>query len=47
VDQIAISVKAEFESVVMERDGEAESSYTLGTGELAKVGHLFVNGVEY
>jgi hypothetical protein len=47
VDQIAISVKAEFESVVMERGGEAESSYTLGTGELAKVGHFFVNGVEY
>jgi hypothetical protein len=47
VDQIAISVKAEFELVVMKRDNETESSYTLGAGELAKLDHLSINGVEY
>jgi hypothetical protein len=47
VDQIAISVKAEFESVVMKRNGETEPSYTLDMGELAKVKHLFVNEAEY
>jgi hypothetical protein len=47
IDQIAISVKAEFESVIMKRDNETESSYTLGAGELAKLDHLSINGVEY
>jgi hypothetical protein len=46
-DQIALSVKAEFESVVMKRNGVTESNYTLGIGELAKLEHLFINGVEY
>jgi hypothetical protein len=47
VDQIAISVKAEFESVIMGREEETEPSYSLGMGELSKLGRLFINGVEF
>jgi hypothetical protein len=47
VDQIAISVKAEFESVTMKRNGIIETSYTLGMGELSKLNRLFINGVKY
>jgi hypothetical protein len=47
VDQIAISVKAEFESVTMKRDGNIEPSYTLGIGELAKLNRLFIDGTEF
>jgi hypothetical protein len=47
VDQIAISVKAEFESVTMKRDGNIEPSYTLGIGELAKLNRLFIDEVEF
>jgi hypothetical protein len=47
VDQIAISVKAEFESVAMKRNGIIETSYTLGMGELSKLSRLFINGVKY
>jgi hypothetical protein len=47
VDQIAISVKTEFESVIMKREEEIEPSYSLGMGELSKLGRLFINGVEF
>jgi hypothetical protein len=47
VDQIAMSVKAEFESVAMKRDEVIETSYTLGMGELSKLNRLFINEVEY
>jgi hypothetical protein len=46
IDQTAISVKAEFETVVMKRGGAVTASYTLGQGELAKLDRLFINGVE-
>jgi hypothetical protein len=47
VDQIAISVKAEFDSVVMKMGVVTTASYTLGMGELAKLDRLFINGVQY
>jgi hypothetical protein len=47
VDQIAISVKAEFESVSMMRNGDQESAYTLGRGELSRLNRLFIDGVEF
>jgi hypothetical protein len=47
VDQIAISVKAEFDNVVMYFSEEAIPTYTLGRGELAKLDKLFINGAEY
>jgi uncharacterized phage protein gp47/JayE len=43
VDQAAISVKAEFESVVMLKDNVAMTTYTLGAGELAKLRNLYIN----
>ena len=46
VDQIVLSVKAEFESVSMECNNALEPSYTLGMGELARLDRLFINGVE-
>jgi uncharacterized phage protein gp47/JayE len=47
VDQIAISVKAEFDNVVMYREEEIVPTYTLGIGELCKLGKLFINGEEF
>jgi hypothetical protein len=47
VDQIAISVKAEFESVTMYRNEEIEPSYILTIGQLSKLDRLFINGAEY
>jgi uncharacterized phage protein gp47/JayE len=45
VDQVAISHKAEFESVVMKRMGNIIPSYALGQGELCKLGNLYIDGV--
>jgi hypothetical protein len=47
VDQVAISFKAEFGSVVMRKSGNITPSYNLGMGELCKLGKLFINGVEF
>jgi uncharacterized phage protein gp47/JayE len=47
IDQIAISVKAEFDTVTMKTGGLTTPSYTLGEGELAKLDRLFINGVQY
>jgi hypothetical protein len=47
VDQIAISVKAEFESVTMKREGNIEPSYTLGMGELSELVNLYIDGEEF
>jgi uncharacterized phage protein gp47/JayE len=47
VDQIAISVKAEFESVTMKREENIEPSYTLGMGTLSKLRHFYIDGVEF
>ena len=46
VDQITISVKAEFDNVTMKRNDIVEPSYTLGRGELSRLNRLFINGVE-
>jgi hypothetical protein len=47
VDQIAISVKTEFDAVTMTLGEYEIPSYTLGMGELAKLVHLYINGEEY
>jgi uncharacterized phage protein gp47/JayE len=47
VDQIAISVKAEFDSVTMRLEENIEPSYTLSMGEVSKLRHLFINEVEF
>ena len=54
VDQVAISLKAEFESVTMHHckdDGsgntEEVSRYELRMGELCRLGKLFINGEEF
>jgi len=46
-DQVAISLKSEFDNVVMRKSGNVTPSYTLGMGELCKLGRLFINGVEF
>ena len=47
VDQIVLSVKAEFEAVSMNRRNNPEPSHTLGMGKLARLARLFINGVEF
>jgi uncharacterized phage protein gp47/JayE len=44
VDQAAVSVKAEFESVTMQLGNDVIPVYTLGQGELAKLNNLYING---
>ena len=44
VDHAAISVKAEFDSVILYKEGAAIASYALGIGELAKLNNLYING---
>jgi hypothetical protein len=46
VDQVAISLKSEFEGITMTRNNnQSISSDTLGMGELAALRHLYINGV--
>jgi hypothetical protein len=45
VDQVAISLKAEFENVIMKEGGNVIPVYTLGMGELCDLGDLYINGV--
>jgi len=45
VDQISISLRAEFDDVVLERNGTLVASEALGMGELAELSQLHVNGV--
>jgi hypothetical protein len=47
VDQIALSVKAEFDAVSMIRNENPAAAYTLGRGELARLDRLFINGEEF
>jgi uncharacterized phage protein gp47/JayE len=44
VDQAAVSVKAEFDSALLYKDGLPVAGYELGEGELAKLNSLFING---
>jgi hypothetical protein len=45
VDQVAISLKAEFENVIMKEGETVIPVYTLGMGELCDLGDLYINGV--
>ncbi len=46
-NNIALSIKATFDTVVMNTSGSAIAQYKLGRGELAVLGDLYVNGVLY
>ena len=47
INQIAVSVKAIFETAEMQKNGNVTTLYTLDNGELAKLGALTINGVQY
>jgi len=47
VNQIAVSVKAIFETAEIRKDGKVAPLYTLDNGELAKLGALAIDGVQY
>lgn len=47
VNQIAVSVKAVFETAEMRKNGKVVPLYTLDNGELAKLGTLTIDGVQY
>jgi len=47
VNQMAVSVKAVFETAEMRKNGKVVSLYTLDNGELAKLGALTIDGVQY
>lgn len=47
INQIAVSVKAIFETAEIRKDGRVASLYTLDNGELAKLGALTIDGVQY
>jgi len=47
VDQVAISLKAEFDGVVMRKSGDITPSYNLGMGELCKLGNLYIDEVQF
>ena len=46
-NEICISYKGDFGSVTMNAGGSAINSYTLGQGELCKLGDLYIDGVLY
>ena len=47
VNQIAVSVKAIFESAEIRKDGKVVPLYALDNGELARLGVLTIDGVQY
>ena len=47
INQIAVSVKAIFETAEIRKDGKVMPLYTLDNGELAKLGVLVIDGVQY
>ena len=47
VNQIAVSVKAIFEIAEIRKDGKVAPLYTLDNGELARLGALAIDGVQY
>ena len=47
VNSIALSMKATFDTVTMNTNGPVIAEYTLGKGELAALGDLYINGVIY
>lgn len=46
-NNVALSLKATFDTVAMNIAGPEISEYTLGKGELAELGDLYINGVLY
>ena len=46
-NSVALSLKATFDAVTMNITGSELSSYTLGQGELAALGNLYINGEIY
>ena len=47
INQIAVSVKAIFETAEIRKDGKVVPLYTLDNGELARLGALAIDGVQY
>lgn len=47
INQIAVSVKVIFETAEMQKSGNVTTLYMLDNGELAKLGALTINGVQY
>lgn len=47
INQIAVSVKAIFEIAEIRKDGKVAPLYTLDNGELARLGALAIDGVQY
>jgi len=47
INQIAVSVKAIFETAEIRKDGKVAPLYTLDNGELARLGALAIDGVQY
>ncbi len=47
INQIAVSVKAIFETAEMQKNRNVTTLYTLDNGELAKLGALTIDGVQY
>ena len=47
INQIAVSVKAVFGTAEMKKGAGVVEMYTLDNGELAKLGPLTINGVQY
>jgi hypothetical protein len=47
VDQVSIGLKAEFGNVALYLNGALTGAYSLGIGELAAIGHLYLNGGLY
>ena len=47
INQIAVSVKAVFGTAEMKKNASVIDIYNLDNGELAKLGMLTINGVQY
>jgi baseplate J-like protein len=47
INQIAVSIKAIFETAEIRKDGKVAPLYTLDNGELARLGALAIDGVQY
>lgn len=45
MNEIAIANAASFDSIDLRHSSASITEYTLGRGELAKLGNLYINGV--
>lgn len=46
LNEVAISLKCDFDKAALDLDGIEIMSYTLGYGELAKLGNLYIDGIK-